>query len=244
MAEIKDGAYVAAEGYERPATALESVLAELRRAIVSGELRPGQRIMQEVLAEQLRMSRVPIREALHILQGEGKLNHIPNRGYYVVSLAPNDLRELVEARGLLEDAAISRALPRITAEHTAQMERLHQKMITAAANGAVDELQRANREFHSALLSPSGLPHFARLIDTLWDSISPYHRLYFADNLFHQTVHDEHFHLIEAVRTKDRDYLLSTMREHREHAIEAVIAKLSAAGPEVATKPRAGGAKR
>lgn len=215
-----------ASSYRRPATALESVLREIRRALVSGELRPGERVMQDVLAEKLQVSRVPIREALHVLHGEGKLVHVPNHGYYAVSLSPRDLRELVQARALLEDAAITQGLSKISDDDIGRMKALVEGMEAAADRGEIDEMQRLNRVFHSALVIPSEMPHFLRIIDTLYDATSPYHRMYFADTRTYERIHREHYEIIEAARRKDGDQLLAIVHEHRTHAIEAAIVRL------------------
>jgi DNA-binding GntR family transcriptional regulator len=217
--------------YQRPATALESVLAEIRRELVSGELRPGQRVMQDALSERLNVSRVPVREALHILHGEGRLTHLPNYGYYALSLSPADLRELVQARSLLEDAVVERSLTTLSDDDIRSMMRISDEMKTFAEKGETDEFQRLNRAFHSALVGSAQMPHFMRLIDTLWDSVSPYVRLYFADSESRSLVHQEHSEIIEAARRKDKRQLLKLLRQHRAHAISAVIAKLEEADP-------------
>lgn len=82
----------------RPPTAQEFVLTELRRAIVSGQLRPGAAIRQDTLAESLGVSRVPLREALKILEGEGQVTYRPHRGYFVADLSYDDLREVYRIR--------------------------------------------------------------------------------------------------------------------------------------------------
>jgi DNA-binding GntR family transcriptional regulator len=217
--------------YQRPATALESVLAEIRRELVSGELRPGDRVIQEALSERLQVSRVPVREALHILHGEGKLTHLPNYGYYALSLSPADLRELVKARSLLEDAVIEQSLPNLSDEDISAMIRIADEMKAAGEKGDIDEFQQLNRAFHSALAGSTEMPHFMRLIETLWDSVSPYVRLYFADNDSRGLVHYEHSEIIEAARRKDKRQLFKLLRQHRVHAISAVIAKLEEASP-------------
>ena len=92
--------------FRRPPTAQEAVLAELRRAIAAGELRPGEQVLQDALAERFGVSRVPLREALKILEGEGQVTYRPHRGYFVAELDLDDLREVYRIRDLLETEAI------------------------------------------------------------------------------------------------------------------------------------------
>src|SRR5674476_1570791 len=83
------------EVFRRPPTAQEAVLAELRRLITAGLLRPGQQIVQDALAVQFGVSRVPLREALKILEGEGQVTYVAHRGYFVTELSLSDLIEAV-----------------------------------------------------------------------------------------------------------------------------------------------------
>lgn len=100
--------------FHKPSTAQEAVLAQLRRAIVSGELRPGEPIRQSALAERFGVSRVPLREALKILEGEGQVTYRPHRGYVVTELNMDDLLEVYRIRELLEGEAARRAVPRLS----------------------------------------------------------------------------------------------------------------------------------
>src|SRR5665648_418663 len=89
------------EAFQRPPTAQEAVLVELRRFIATGRLRPGQQIVQDALAIQLGVSRVPPREALKIVEGEGQVSYMAHRGYFVCVLALADLVEVDGGRGIL-----------------------------------------------------------------------------------------------------------------------------------------------
>ena len=90
--------------FVRPPTAQEAVLAEIRRLIVSGELAPGAPVRQEAVAERLGVSRVPVREALKVLEGEGHVVYAAHRGYVVAELSVDDLTEVYRLRELLEAA--------------------------------------------------------------------------------------------------------------------------------------------
>lgn len=102
------------EARRRPPTAQQFVLAELRRAITTGRLRPGAPIRQDALAEEFQVSRVPLREALKTLQGEGLVTYEAHRGYSVETLSLDDLREVYRIRQLLEEEAVRRAVARLT----------------------------------------------------------------------------------------------------------------------------------
>jgi len=82
----------------------------LATRILSGPLAPGTRIKQDVLAEELNTSRIPVREALKTLIGEGLVEHRQNFGYFVAKLTPEELQELYVVRGVLEAAALGAAV--------------------------------------------------------------------------------------------------------------------------------------
>ena len=102
-------------GYSRPPTSQEAVLGEIRRAIMSRELQPGERVRQEQLAERLNVSRVPVREALKVLEAEGQVTYQAHRGYTVVALSLEELEEIYLARSLLEKEMTCRAVPKVDA---------------------------------------------------------------------------------------------------------------------------------
>ena len=107
----------------RAATAQEQVLRALRSLIASGTLEPGQQVVQDALAAQLGVSRVPLREALKVLEGEGQVVYHPHRGYFVAELSAADLSEVYRIRQLLEDEAVSIAIPNLSEVDVAAIER-------------------------------------------------------------------------------------------------------------------------
>jgi DNA-binding GntR family transcriptional regulator len=104
------------------------VLAALRELIGTGQLGPGQQIVQETLSATLGVSRVPIREALRVLEGEGQVVHFPNRGYFVADLSVEDLKEVYRIRALLEDEALRAAVPLLTDDDLDYIENILEKV--------------------------------------------------------------------------------------------------------------------
>src|SRR5438067_9851156 len=94
-----------------PGTTTQHVLDELRRAIVAGEYRPGQRVLQEEIADRLGVSLAPVREALRALEQEGQVVYRPRRGYFITELRVEDLQEIYALRRLLEERAVRGTLP-------------------------------------------------------------------------------------------------------------------------------------
>lgn len=211
----------------RPPTAQEFVLAELRRGIVTGELRPGEQIRQDALAERLGTSRVPLREALKILEGEGQVAYHPHRGYFVAELSADDLSEVYRIRELLEDEAVRVALPRFSEDDVAALHAAMDAIEAAAGVGDIPGMTLANRQFHFLLIERAELPRLARLIRQLWDATDAYRSVYFAEPPNREQVEREHRAIVEAVRERDVERTLHLLREHRAHAVHRVTQLLA-----------------
>jgi DNA-binding GntR family transcriptional regulator len=209
-------------GFKRPPTAQEAVLEELRRSILEGELKPGAQIVQDAFAERLGLSRVPVREALKILEGEGQVRYSPHRGYFVTELDISELLEIYRIRELLETEVVRVATPRLTEQDVARLTATIDEMAAASSATDIVALTNANRRFHFHLFEPSGMSRFVRMIRQLWDSSDPYRSLYFADPAHRDVVDDEHRDICEVARRRDTEGLVRLLDEHRSHAIEGL----------------------
>ncbi|MGW5419431.1 GntR family transcriptional regulator [Streptomyces sp. NPDC003943] len=206
----------------RPPTAQQFVLEELRRAITSGELRPGDPIRQDTLAARLDVSRVPLREALKTLEAEGLVVHHVHRGYFVAELSLADLEEIYRIRALLETEAVTAAFARMPEDVLEALERIQLRVERAADAGDVSAMAEANRRFHFTLIEASGMPRLVRLITTLWDATDAYRSLYYADDSHRVLAVHEHRAVISAVLEHDRAAALHWLDEHRRHAVAAL----------------------
>ena len=210
------------EVFRRPPTAQEAVLAELRRLITAGRLRPGQQIIQDSLAVQLGVSRVPLREALKILEGEGQVTYLAHRGYFVAELSLSDLQEVYRIREILEAEAVTIAVPQMTAEDIHRFEEAERDVQAAAAVADVVAMTSANRRFHFALIEACALPRLVRLIGLLWDATEVYRSVYYNDEHNRGIVEAEHRAVVAAVRAGDAAAALLVLAAHRGHAIAAL----------------------
>ncbi|GAA2425919.1 GntR family transcriptional regulator [Actinomadura vinacea] len=206
----------------RPPTAQQFVLDELRRAITSGRMRPGAAIRQDVVADELGVSRVPLREALKTLEGEGLVAYRAHRGYFVEELSLDDLREVYRIRELLEEEAVRRAAALVTPDDLAALERAEDEVERAAAAGDVLAMAAANRAFHLALYEYAGMPRLVRLIRMLWDATDAYRSIYYAEGINRERVIGEHRAALTALRAQDADEAVRVLNVHRAHAVTAL----------------------
>lgn len=207
---------------KRPPTAQEFVLDELRRLILTGEMAAGSPIRQDALAERLGVSRVPLREALRTLEGEGQVTYRPHHGYQVADLSLDDLLEVYRIRELLETEATLKAVPRLTAVDVERLVSAQAEIEQAALAGDIVGMAAANRRFHFIVLEASGMPRLTRLVRVLWDATDAYRALYYSAAENRDRVHQEHKAIIEAVRAGDAGEVTRLWDEHRAGAVEAL----------------------
>ena len=197
-------------------TAQEGVLRELRVQIASGQLEPGQQVVQDSLAASLGVSRVPLREALKVLEGEGQVIYHPHRGYFVANLSIDDLVEVYRIRSILED------VPLLTDEDIEYLEDILSDVESAATSGDVSAVTAANRKFHFALFEASNMPRLVRMIRNQWDATDAYRGVYFAAPANLKAMNTEHRNMIGALRNRDVAQSIALQAAHRENSVAVV----------------------
>jgi DNA-binding GntR family transcriptional regulator len=216
------------EPFVRPPTAQEAVLTEIRRLLVTGELAPGAPVRQEAVAERLGVSRVPVREALKVLEGEGHVVYAAHRGYVVAELSVNDLTEVYRLRELLEAEAIRVAVPRLDDATLAAIERAARDADAAGRRADLAEMTAYNRDFHFLLFDAAGMPRLSRTLRQLWDATDVYRSVYFAGSGNRTRVKHDHAELVAALRARDVRAAIAVQKRHRDASVEAVAAAITA----------------
>lgn len=198
-----------------PASMRQRATDVLRTAIVSGRLRPGDRLKEAELSEQLGISRAPVREALRQLEHEGLVMSLPYRATEVLGISQEEIAEvLVPIRLTLETFAFRRAQPLLSGDDLAVLGVLVQTMRQAAAIGDLDALAEADVRFHELVIERSGQRHCLQI----WRSIQPRVRAYFRrDAPIHsrlEEIADEHEELLQVLQDGDEAQVLETLRAH------------------------------
>lgn len=205
----------------------EEVLTQLRVEILTGRLQPGQQIVQDALAEKFGVSRVPLREALKILEGEGQVTHHLHRGYFVAELSITDLHEVYRLRALLEREAVTAAVANITDRDLLAIAELATQVRKATATGEVLAITAANREFHFAIFELSEMPRLVRLLRQLWDSTDVYRSVYFAQAPNRERILLEHDEILNALSARNVARTVSWHDTHRDNSVATVSAVIS-----------------
>jgi DNA-binding GntR family transcriptional regulator len=138
----------------------------LRTAILQGYFEPGERLIQEDLANSLGVSRMPIREALRKLENEGLINLVPHKGAIVNSFSVEDVEEIYELRANLEKMAVQQSVGKMTEDDIAELERL---VIAMKDSEEAEEFVDFNIRFHRALMKHCPWKRLISFIETLWN---------------------------------------------------------------------------
>jgi DNA-binding GntR family transcriptional regulator len=187
----------------------------LRDLIVTGELRPGQRISERSILEgQKDLSRTPVREALKILESEGLIQLKPNRGAFVTKLSMDHIDAEIELLIGLEGIAAMLSCSRITDVELAEITRLHQAMISSFENQNLLLYFETNQHTHQLIVDGAHNPALSRIYKAECLHIRRYR---YAGNLEHARWHDatrEHEQILAALTNRDGLLLRELLRAH------------------------------
>ena len=199
----------------------------LRKSIISGRLGPGERINQDDIAQQLGVSRMPVREALRILQSEGLIELQPHRSAVVVSLRDVDIEEIFGIRAMLEVGAARLSAPNMDPETIARLRTIHAEMESAIEDNDSDRWLVLNQAFHATLLSRCEWPRLRTLIEAQKNAVLPYQRAATALLIRTPRAHQEHSAMLEAAERNDGSSLAFLTEAHLKSTAEELIRYLS-----------------
>ena len=146
----------------------ERIGVRLRDAILTGELIPGQVLVESEIASQLGVSRAPVREAIRMLSTEGLVESIPYHGTTVREITQTDVEELYSLRSVLEEFAVRRIISQGNPEHITRLQELYTRMEAAAEASDLNLVSEADRAFHDMLITLSD----HQLLQHTWSSVS------------------------------------------------------------------------
>jgi DNA-binding GntR family transcriptional regulator len=215
----------------RKASAVDLVLHEIRRSILSGELPPGEPFTVPALTEQLGVSHVPVREALRQLEAQGLITLSPSRSATVTPLDADDLRAIYRLRTTVEPELAALSAPGRT---DAEIDELDDLVRRTFGDVLGEAFWAPHRAFHAALIEPAASVWDRRMLTPLWDASERYTRLVFdpveepesfASHRAH--AHDE---LVDAARSRDPERVRAAVREHLENNLTTMLEGLSTVG--------------
>jgi DNA-binding GntR family transcriptional regulator len=192
----------------------DEVAAQLRERIFSGELTPGMFLDEIQLAEQMNISRTPLREALKVLTAEGLVRHEPRRGSFVYEVTEQDLDEIFPVIALLEGRCAFEAAQRATDGDLAALEDLHEKLARHAKAKRINEYYATNFTIHEAIIALAGNRWLAGVINDLRKivKLARLQQLH-APGRLEQSL-SEHLAVFAALKARDPEGAEAAMRTH------------------------------
>ena len=213
----------------------EGVARLLRKAILDGRLQPGQPLRERALAEELGISRTPIREALFILQGEGLVGMTPNRGATVRTITATDIAEIYTLRSLLESHAAATAADRITRTDLERLEEAWTRLERIGRFGTAHEQAEADLQLHGTIVDAAGSQLLKTMIGQVHAFTVTYRSRYPYSPDQARLANEQHRTIIDALRDHDGPRAEELMREHvtwsRQIALRHFTATEDAPGP-------------
>ena len=186
----------------------------LRQAILKGELKPGERLMEIQLADRLGVSRTPIREAIRKLELEGLVLMIPRKGAEVAQISEKSLRDVLEVRRSLEELAIELACQRMDEEQVGELERAQEAFREAIKEGNTMRIAELDENFHHVIFTGTGNDKLMQLLNNLREQMYRYRVEYIKDAGKHQILVVEHERILKAVKEHHIGEAKAAIREH------------------------------
>jgi len=198
----------------------------LRDAIVTGELKPGERLMEVALAEKMGVSRTPVREAVRRLEMEGLVKMTPRKGIYVAELSVKDIMDVLEVRAALDKLATQLAAGRIRQDNIRRLENIHRQYIASLQKENLPGAIKKDVEFHEVIYQASGNNKLINVAATLREQIYRFRVLYMKDFSNAEDVLLEHQNILKALEAHDTTKAGQLAEEHIVKQQQAIIRKV------------------
>ena len=198
----------------------------MRQAILTGEMKPGERLLEIHLANKLGVSRTPIREAIRMLELEGLVIMVPRRGAQVAQITEKSMSDVLEVRCALDELAVELACERISEEEKRELEDACGEFEKATVTKQVHVIAKADVEFHDIIFKAAGNPRLTQMINNLAEQMYRYRFEYIKDETQHQMLIEEHRRICESISNRDVAAAKEAIRVHIENQEKSIIRQI------------------
>lgn len=195
----------------------------LRQAILRGELKPGERLMEIQLANKLGVSRTPIREALRKLELEGLVNMVQRKGAEVADITEKSLRDVLEVRKALEELSVQLACEKITEEEIEELKRVAERFKDTLDDQDVTKIAEADVAFHDVIYTATDNQKLILLLNNLREQMYRYRVEYLKKEEAYPQLIAEHEELIDNISKRNKEEATRIMCEHIDNQVATVI---------------------
>lgn len=198
----------------------------LRKAILTGELKPGERLMEIHLANKLGVSRTPIREAIRKLELEGLVLMIPRRGAEVAQITEKSLKDVLEVRRALDALCAELVCDRISEEEKEKLKQACDEFEHAVSTEDATTIAAADVAFHDIIVQATGNERLIQLINNLSEQMYRYRFEYIKDESRHDNLVHEHRMIYESIIRQDKAKAAEAARLHIDNQEKSVIRQI------------------
>ena len=200
----------------------------LKKAIITGEIPAGERIVETDYADRLHISRTPLREALRKLERDGLVEYVMRRGVIVHAFTTEDVEQIYTIRNCLEMLTLPDIIEKATPENIAHLRELLAKMDELNAKNDVEALSPGAREYHTAITAISGKNRILRVIEGQDEYIRRFSAMVIKQEDRRNEANEEHHRLVDLIEQKDLPAFEALMKQHIERSKECCLAALAA----------------
>ena len=205
----------------------EVIFNTLRDAIIMGELKPGERIMEVHLAEKMGVSRTPVRESIRKLELEGLVTMVPRKGTFVSTLSPKDIMDVLEIRASLDALATSLAAKRIKDTELKELDNVHIQFVNYIEKGNLQGIIKKDVEFHEIIYRSSRNDRLIQISSSLREQVQRYRVVYLKGYSNTAEILDEHDRIIKAISSGDSKSAAIIAEEHIKNQEKAIISTVN-----------------
>lgn len=195
----------------------------LRQAILRGELKPGERLMEIQLANKLGVSRTPIREAIRKLELEGLVLMIPRKGAEVAEITEKSLRDVLEVRRALEELAVQLACDKITSEEITELKQTAKDFEAVLKSGDITNIAEADVKFHDVIYLATRNQKLVQLLNNLREQMYRFRVEYLKNPDVYPKLIAEHEEIISHIEHQQKEAATNVVCQHIDNQVEAVI---------------------
>ena len=198
----------------------------LRQAILRGELKPGERLLEIRLANKLGVSRTPVREAIRKLELEGLVKMVPRRGAEVAEITEKRVRDALEVRRALEELAVQLACERISNEELEELKKAEEHFRQVLGKVDLVEVAAADEGFHDVIFKATDNERLIQLLNNLREQIYRYRLEYLKEESYHEILLQEHQQILERIRDRDKEKATEAIDRHIDNQVATIMAML------------------
>lgn len=195
----------------------------LRQAILRGELKPGERLMEIQLANKLGVSRTPIREAIRKLELEGLVLMIPRKGAEVAEITEKNMLDVLEVRRALEELAVKLACERITEEEIQELKDAADVFQKILSEKDITKIAEADEAFHDVIFKSTGNERLIQLLNSLREQMYRYRLEYLKREEYHPQLLKEHQQIIDRITRKDQSEAAELIDRHIGNQVDVML---------------------